>query len=144
MTKRIDKFDGEHAFLSNFYEHPFDWRGDTWRTAEHALQAAKAVETVDYFRIRDAATPGKAKRLGRACRLRDGWTGMRVGVMLEILRAKFSVPKLRGMLVATGGAELVEGNDWGDEFWGVDSRTGEGQNQLGVALMLTRDLVSRA
>lgn len=36
------------------------------------------------------------------------------------------------------GRQIVEGNTWGDAFWGVDSRTGEGENHLGQILMQVR------
>ncbi len=147
MTRTlINRFDGRHEFLSNFWaQNPFDWAGDSWRTAEHAFQAAKAKEPIDYFRIRDSATPGQAKRLGRKVKLVANWEKKRLGVMLDILKAKFSPeeqPDMAARLVGTGDAHLVEGNLWGDVFWGVDARTGTGQNQLGIALMITRGLVS--
>jgi len=40
-------------------------------------------------------------------------------------------------LLATGDQELIEGNTWGDRFWGVCD--GEGQNQLGRLLMELRN-----
>lgn len=40
-------------------------------------------------------------------------------------------------LKETGGKYLVEGNNWGDIFWGVDN--GVGKNLLGLALMYLRD-----
>lgn len=144
MTRRAGKappirsFSGRYDFLSNFYEHSFRWSGDVWRTAEHAFQAAKAAEPIDYFRIREAATPGKAKRMGRHCGIKPGWDASRVSVMADIVRAKFMDPVLRKKLLDTADAELVEGNGWGDTFWGVDLVTGEGQNQLGTILMATR------
>ncbi len=33
---------------------------------------------------------------------------------------------------------LQEGNRWGDTFWGVDLRTGKGENKLGKILMRVR------
>lgn len=60
--------------------------------------------------------------------------------MWEILRAKFKQhPELAAMLIATGDAELVEGNTWGDTFWGRDLATGHGENHLGRLLMELRD-----
>ena len=35
-------------------------------------------------------------------------------------------------------AELIEGNTWHDTFWGVDLKTGEGENHLGKILMALR------
>lgn len=37
----------------------------------------------------------------------------------------------------TGDAELIEGNNWGDTFWGVCN--GRGENMLGKLLMEIRD-----
>ena len=39
-------------------------------------------------------------------------------------------------LLATGKATLVEGNSWGDTFWGVCR--GKGKNMLGKILMRVR------
>jgi predicted NAD-dependent protein-ADP-ribosyltransferase YbiA (DUF1768 family) len=39
----------------------------------------------------------------------------------------------------TGEAKLEEGNRWGDEFWGVNLKTGRGKNWLGVLLMRVRN-----
>jgi len=50
---------------------------------------------------------------------------------------------LRDQLLATGDAELVEGNTWGDTYWGVDSRSGKGENMLGKILMETREFLKR-
>ncbi|MBQ6221203.1 MAG: hypothetical protein IJJ44_01130 [Solobacterium sp.] len=33
---------------------------------------------------------------------------------------------------------MVEGNTWNDRCWGVDIRTGTGQNHLGIILMKIR------
>ena len=41
MPKRIDRFAGKYAFLSNFHRKPFVWSDAKWATAEHAFQASK-------------------------------------------------------------------------------------------------------
>ena len=114
--ERIDRFRGEHAFLSNFHRHPFEWRGHEWPTAE-------------------------AKRLGRRVDLRPDWERVKDDVMHAVLQAKFAVPELRDALLATGDAELVESNTWGDVYWGVCG--GRGRNQLGRTLMRIRDDIRR-
>ena len=62
--------------------------------------------------------------------------------MLDILRAKFAVPELKEKLIATGDAELVEGNRWHDNRRGKCScekrQNKEGQNWLGKILMEIR------
>ncbi len=45
--------------------------------------------------------------------------------------------RLKRLLLATGDAELIEGNDWGDTIWGMCD--GEGENLLGKILMKVRD-----
>ena len=60
--------------------------------------------------------------------------------MLNLVRAKFTPgSKLAEWLLATGEAELSEGNTWGDEYWGVNLRTGKGLNKLGKILMMVRE-----
>ena len=61
--------------------------------------------------------------------------------MHSVLQAKFAVPALRDALLATGDAELVEGNTWGDTYWGVCG--GRGRNQLGRTLTRIRDDIRR-
>ena len=69
--------------------------------------------------------PGKSKGVGRRVPLRPDWEEVKVGIMEEIIRAKFTQhPELAAMLLATGEKVLVEGNTWGDTCWGVDVRTG--------------------
>ena len=139
--ERIDRFRGDHAFLSNFHRHPFRWDGDTWATAEAPFQAAKTRDERMRERIRAAASPGEAKRLGRRADLRLDWEQIKDDVMHSVLQAKFAVPELRDALLATGDAELVEGNTWGDVYWGVCG--GKGRNQLGRTLMRIRDDIRR-
>lgn len=122
---------GDHSFLSNFYRHC------DGPTVEHHFQAAKAVRPADAARILAAAAPGEAKRLGRSVELRPGWDDQRLVVMRTLLRTKFfGYPDMGDRLLATYDAVLIEGNTWGDRFWGqVDGR---GENWLGRLLMQVR------
>jgi predicted NAD-dependent protein-ADP-ribosyltransferase YbiA (DUF1768 family) len=55
-----------------------------------------------------------------------------------LVLAKFVAhPDLRAKLLATGERPLVEGNHWGDRFWGVCD--GQGENWLGRILVRVRD-----
>ena len=137
MPKVIDSFSGKYRFLSNFYPKPFKWRGKTWPSSEHAYQAAKAKDKDDAELIRQASTPGKAKRLGRKIKIREDWEDTKVKIMYSILKAKFKDPELRAMLKDTGKAKLIEGNTWGDRVWGVYN--GQGKNYLGKLLMKVRN-----
>ena len=50
----------------------------------------------------------------------------------------FAHDPLRSALIATGDAQIIEGNIWGDTYWGVDVNKG-GMNRLGILLMQVRD-----
>lgn len=137
----IAKFDGDYAFLSNFYSHTFRYKNKTYRTAEHAYQAAKCANRYDALRIKQAPTPVAAKRLGRRVYLREDWELVKFSIMREIVLAKFtSTNELRRLLLSTGDQELIEGNWWGDRFWGVCE--GRGENNLGKILMEVRSEIS--
>lgn len=115
----INSFDGEFAFLSNFYDSPISDGRMIMPTVEHYFQAAKADSMYDYIAIATAATPGQAKRAGRKVVLRHDWEDVKMNVMREALRKKFSDPELKAKLLATGDQHLEEGNTWHDNFWGV-------------------------
>jgi predicted NAD-dependent protein-ADP-ribosyltransferase YbiA (DUF1768 family) len=59
--------------------------------------------------------------------------------MKEIVFLKFrNHSYLESLLLKTGDLELIEGNTWNDKFWGVDLKTGKGENNLGKILMEVR------
>lgn len=133
----IDRFNGEYAFLSNYSASPFRINYVLFPTMEHYFQANKADNKNDYLHIAYAPTPGEAKRLGRQIQLRPDWEEIKDKVMLTGLRKKFADPELRNLLLATDDEELIEGNYWGDTYWGVCN--GVGQNKLGKLLMQVRE-----
>lgn len=138
----IDKFEGEFEFLSNFYESPISDGKMEMPTVEHYFQAAKTDNKYDYIVIATARTPGEAKRKGRKCILRSDWEDVKLEVMREALKKKFSNPELKRKLLATGDQHLEEGNWWHDNFWGVchceKCQDIMGQNNLGKLLMELR------
>lgn len=131
----IDAFTGDFRFLSNFYEASIWIDGKRYPSVEHAYQDAKTGFTSQT--IREAKTPGIAKRLGRAVQLPNNWDQIKVDVMRRLVREKFKNPLLRAMLLATDDAKLIEGNTWNDTTWGVCR--GRGQNLLGKILMEVRE-----
>ena len=136
----IDSFSGKNLFLSNFYPCRIQHEGETFSSTEHAFQAAKSTDPMKRRLIQSCSTPGKAKRMGRKIKpLRGGWDNLKLTVMREILEIKFSDELLASMLLATGEEELVEGNWWGDTFWGVCGEKGE--NNLGKLLMALRERI---
>lgn len=137
MTK-ITNFFGANRFLSNFY-YPcnIELDGDIYPSTEHAYQAAKTFDIGERMSILEAKTPGEAKRLGKKVTLREDWDKVKLSVMEDLLRQKFTKVALRARLLLTGEAELIEGNTWGDTFWGVCG--GVGENHLGKILMKIRN-----
>ncbi len=137
--KAIHSFDGEYSFLSNFFESTIKYHGLFFATNEHAFQAEKTHIVMQIKDIQNASTPGKAKRLGRKATLREDWEDIKLHAMEDICRIKFtSNDALARLLVNTGDAILVEGNNWNDKFWG-QCPVGFGQNNLGLILMKIRE-----
>lgn len=132
---KIDSFRGEYHFLSNFYETPVCVYGIKYPNAEAAFQAQKCVlpEEAEAFKT---MSPQMAKRYGRMVQLKPNWEQIKDSVMLTVVRAKFKDPVLKDLLLNTGAAELIEGNRWGDTYWGVCN--GKGKNRLGEILMTVR------
>lgn len=133
----IDSFRGEHAWLSNFYPCPVIFRGFTYRSAEHAYQAAKAQTERDRAYVADAPTAAKAKARGREIGTPENWNAVKLAIMREIVYAKFCQNAVLAVqLIETADAEIVEGNNWKDTYWGVCN--GVGENLLGKILMELR------
>lgn len=138
----IKNFEGEYAFLSNFYFSPMIIDNVVYTTNEHFFQAMKSLNPKERQAIVLAPTPGKAKRLGRKVSLRKDWEDIKEEVMLTGLRHKFSNPELRKKLLATGNEELIEGTTWHDNYWGIcdcEACGGQGKNRLGKLLMQVRE-----
>lgn len=132
----IDKFNGEYAFLSNFYECSVTYDGLTYPSSEAAYQAQKC-ENPEERKQFTTLTPMWAKKLGRKINLRSDWESVKPFVMENIVFEKFlQHPELKEKLMATGDTELVEGNYWHDTYWGVCN--GKGDNRLGKILMIVR------
>lgn len=135
--KVIDSFTGEHSFLSNFYPAGFKFDGMWCATSEHAYQARKTADPKWQKVVLNCSTPGLAKRTGKKVPMRPDWNHIKDSVMRRVLRAKFDAHvDLKEKLLHTGDSRLVEGNTWGDKYWGVCD--GEGKNKLGVMLMELR------
>lgn len=137
----IKEFRKKYFFLSNFYPCTVNYNGITYSTSEAAYQAQKTLDNNERIRI-SKLDAKHAKEEGRKLKKRDDWKEVKVDLMYEICRAKFTQnPDLTKRLLDTGNKELVEGNDWNDTFWGVCN--GEGSNNLGKTLMRIRNVISQ-
>lgn len=131
----IDNFHGKYFFLSNFFCIPVKYGGLTFTNTEAAFHSEKCPSrSFEFVNL----NPSEAKRLGRHVTLRPDWESVKDDIMLDVIRAKFAQhPDLAQKLLETGDEELVEGNTWGDRYWGVCK--GEGKNMLGKILMRVRE-----
>lgn len=137
----ITSFTGVHAFLSNFAPCTLVITSNgvkqAYPTIEHAYQAWKTRDTNQRAQIAACATPGKAKRQGKTVTVRTNWNEIKLDVMRWLLNEKFKDPTYRQLLLGTGEEELIEGNTWGDTYWGICGNVGA--NHLGKILMQVRD-----
>jgi len=137
----IDRFRGDHHFLSNFYVREMVVDSKTFATNEHFFQASKARDDAWFEVIRTCPSAGDSKHLGHEVPMRPDWEEIKNDIMLKGLRIKFSLPDMREKLLATGDRVLVEGNTWHDQYWGrcdCSNHGGEGLNWLGRMLMQVR------
>jgi ribA/ribD-fused uncharacterized protein len=138
----INSFRDDKFFLSNFYLHPIAWNGLIFPASENAFQSEKTLNKLERIPF-TLYSPGRAKRKGKKLILREDWEEIKVPMMFTILLVKFSDPELRDKLLATDGEELIEGNNWHDNFWGacecIECQYIEKLNKLGILLMEVRD-----
>ena len=134
----IAEFQGEFRYLSNFWACPVEFEGVVYPSAENAYQASKCKNQEDRAQFLNI-TAAAAKQLGKTVELRNDWDAVKLHNMRLIVRDKFARnADLAASLKDTADARLIEGNNWRDTYWGVDQRTGIGDNHLGRILMETR------
>lgn len=145
MMETTEGFRGDYQFLSNFAVAPVHILGRTWPSSEHAFQAHKSLFARDADAVPawldklQSASIRESKALGKRLAIDlDAWNEFSTEAMRRTLAAKFSEPTFGYRLVATGDTTLIEYNAWGDRLWGVDSRSGLGENRLGKLLMELR------
>jgi ribA/ribD-fused uncharacterized protein len=160
MMRTITQFKGpRYECFSNFYPAKVELDGEEYSSVEHAFHAAKTDNPRQRKAIRLAASPGRAKTMGRRLVLAPDWHEKRVVVMRLLVLSKFTLNEdlsepattrldMRKMLLDTGGAVLIEGNRWHDNFWGICACGGTketcptvpaGENHLGQILMSVRE-----
>ena len=140
----ITSFRGKYNFLSNFSSHPVNIGDITYKTAECAYQAYK-VSDMDIRRAIAKMDPKDAKAYVKGIKhLPSDWKEKSLAIMGNILIYKvLQNPHVAEALVNTGDERIVEGNNWGDTFWGVDLKTNTGQNMLGNLWMEIRYIMHR-
>lgn len=128
----ILEFQGPFRWLSNFWPCEVELDGVVFPSVENAYQAAKISPlTREAFRT---ISPSEAKHQASQWAPPANWADRRVRLMEGLIEQKFRFGSdLARLLISTDPAQLVEGNTWGDTFWGVCN--GVGENMLGRLLM---------
>jgi len=140
--KKIDKFIGEYEMFSNFYPCSITIDFTVYPSVEHAYQAMKSLDEEVRFMISNIDSPGRAKKEGRRIKIRSDWEEVKINEMMKILKKKFFKEPFKSKLMNTKDAELIEGNNWHDNFWGscTCERCGnKGKNTLGIMLTVIRE-----
>lgn len=138
------KFRKEYGFLSNMASvfSGIRYENLIYPTVENAYQAAKLENEADR-QIFTQISPVEAKKLSHKITKRPDWHQINLGIMKNLLDQKFAVPYFRNRLLATGDVELVENNEWHDNFWGSCTcprcQNKKHENHLGKMLMEIRD-----
>jgi len=139
------EFSNVHTTFA-FDEPGFVLGGVRHANVEAYFQGAKSVGLPghdDAMRLLAASvSPTEAFRIGRTHGLRLDWEAVKVEVMREGVRAKFTQDEgLRALLLSTGSVPLVQLKP-GDACWGTGAE-GRGHNTLGVLLMALREALRR-
>lgn len=142
--KKITEFVEEFSWLSNFTPVKIMFDGDEYPSVEHAYMSAKSHDEGWKEFCQNTKNPGSVKRASRKIKLREGWDDIKFDIMLRCLEKKFIQEPFKSKLIETGDAYIMEGNWWKDTYWGIDLKSGEGNNYLGKLIMGIRtDLINR-
>ena len=140
-------YEQDFYVLSNFSAFTLVWKGIRFDTSEAAYHFEKftdgdgAMANVRSIQwdIRTAPSAHEAFKIAERNRAhrRPDWDDVKVGIMLDILRAKAAQHEyVRRKLLATGDRCLIE-NSWRDDFWGWGPNR-DGKNMLGTLWMRVR------
>ncbi len=132
-----------YKFLSNFQlcQVALEFNGFLFDYVENAFMAAKSLD-LDIQSKFVNMTPSEAKAFGHKIQLRTDWEEVKEDFMFIFNFQKYEKNlELRTKLLDTGDRYLEETNSWMDREWGVDYKTGEGNNKLGKILMRVRKLL---
>lgn len=137
----ILQFQGEYRWLSNFWPCIIEYKNLVYPSVEHFYVAMKTLDVNLREDIRLTDKAGDVKRMGKHIILRDDWDNIKLDVMRYAITKKYSInnPTLMNKLLATGDVYIQEGNTWNDTFWGVNLKTGIGENNLGKLIMEHRE-----
>lgn len=144
----ITEFTGKYACFSNYYMCPVEDDDMKFRNSEAVFQSLKYRKTKSRNIFKTMA-PSTATLRGRQIRrekFRDDWEKVKDQMMLKAVKAKFWQNEyIRNILISTGDEEIINENDYHDNYWGNCTceacKDIPGRNQLGKTLMEVREWV---
>ena len=139
-------YEQDFYVLSNFSSFTLRWKGIRFDTSEAAYHWEKFIgKPAVMTAIQNAPSAHEAFKVAEHYKpfRRADWDGVKVGIMLDILRAKADQHEyVRRKLLATGDRCLIE-NSWRDDYWGWGPNR-DGKNMLGTLWMQVRAEVRQA
>lgn len=133
-------YEQDHYYLSNFSSFKVNWQGFIFDTSEHAYHWTRFPAGSPERRIiLESSSAHDAFRFAQENKSRqiEGWDGIKVRAMREILTRKAEQHEyVRRKLLQTGNRMLIE-NSWRDPYWGWGPNR-DGQNMLGKVWMEVR------
>lgn len=140
MVSAITKFRGDNYYMSNRSDYRINFFGLDYDRSENAFQAMKCIDK-SQRKVFCKMIFKEAKKLGKRVSCRSNWNLIKKDVMFNILLCKFVQHSgIREKLITTCNSPLIEGNVWGDTYWGVCN--GVGLNNMGKTLMDVREFLS--
>lgn len=150
----INFFRKENGWLSNMTSVPILYKGHLFDSTEAAFMWEKCQDceikladgsSIPWLEFCQTQAPNIVKLRSRDVKLREDWNDVKLEIMYDVLVIKFTQEPFRSKLIATGTQNIVEGNYWGDKFWGVDLKEtpNEGENWLGRLIMDIRNKLQK-
>jgi ribA/ribD-fused uncharacterized protein len=133
-------------WFSNFdpMDKPMYHDGLLYKTVEHFFVAMKTEDTDERAKIAALPSATAAKQYGRKLKLRNDWEMIKESAMWTALIWKYRPGTIHSnQLFSTGNWDIVEWNNWHDNYWGAcicpKCHDKEKKNRLGVLLMQLRE-----
>lgn len=138
--------DSKYKAFSNLFRAPFTVDDKEYLSVEHFLQTSKFLTTDPEYaeKIRGQKNPVLVTGMGRTKEHTPAadYEGRKADLLAQALRAKFSAPELKELLLGTGDA-TIEFENPSDAVNGIGA-DGTGANALGRALMAARAALKAA
>lgn len=140
----INYFRGEYGWLSNFRKVDISINGITYSSIEHAWLSFRADDEEWKRLCSDEEYEAKhLKKISKHFPLPQTFMDNRDDIMKSLLIQKYTQEPFKTKLLETGKREIIEGNYWNDTYWGVDLKTGIGENNLGKYIMEIRTILQK-